>query len=340
MRKKMNVLAIALALFMMLGMLAACADDTPAQEAPATEEAEGAPPAGGYNIGLAFYNLQNPIWAAVVEEAVRYGTELGHNVTFVDAGDSAATQISQMETFIQGGMDAIIVLAVDNEAIEGVAREAMDLGIAVVDYSREIYNTHVTLNLDPHANAIAIVAMAEPFIRDRYGDGEFEWAHLDIPTVEVGVIQGNAIEAEMLRVFPNSQLVFNGATLTTVEGMNNTEAAIQANPNLRVIISQSAGGGVGGNEAIKAAVSPDEYDEWLLFSIDATEQELINIMSGYPQKASISLGGGAEHGRVLIDLALRVLAGERFEGPDKVVSLPITPVTAANAQEVFDLNFG
>ena len=213
----------------------------------------------------------------------------------------------------------------------------MDAGITVVDYSRDIVNAHATLNLDPHANAIALVAMAEPYIRDRYGDGPFEWAHLDIPTVEVGVVQGNAIEAEMLRVFPNSQLVFNGATLTTEEGMNNTEAAIQANPNLRVILSQSAGGGVGGNEAIKSAVSAAEYDEWLLFSIDATEQEVTNILAGDPQKASIGLGGGASHGRSLIDMALTLLDGGTVP---RLVSLPITPVTRENAQAYFDHYFG
>ena len=338
---KKRLLAILVVLVMVFAVVACASDPPPPAAQPAAPEPAAPEPAtGGYRIGFAFYNLQNPIWAAVVEEAVRYGTERGLEVTFVDAGDSAATQISQMETFIMAGVDAIVVLAVDNEAIESVAREAMDAGIAVIDYSREIQNTHVTLNLDPHANAIALVAMAEPYIRARYGDGEFEWAHLDIPVVEVGVIQGNAIEAEMLRVFPNSRLVFNGATLTTVEGMSNTEAAIQANPNLRVILSQSAGGGVGGNEAIRAVASPDEFDDWLLFSIDATEQEVLNIINGDPQKASISLGGGAEHGRVLIDLAVRVIGGERFEGENRVVSLPITPVTRANAEEMFAIKFG
>jgi len=325
MRKR--ILAIAFACIMVL-TIAACASD----------DAQGGDDV--VRIGFAFYNLQNPIWAAVVENAVSYGAERGLEVTFVDAGDNSAQQISQIENFIQAGMDAIVVLAVDNESVEAICAEAMEAGIMVLDYSRELRNVHVTLNLDPHQNALDIVAMAEPFLNTRYPDGVFEWAHLDIPTVEVGVIQGNAIEAEMARVFPNATLVFNGATLTTEEGMNNTEAAIQANPNLRVILSQSAGGGVGGNEAIKSAVSPDEFDEWYLFSIDATEQEVLNIINGDPQKASLSLGGGAEHGRTLIDLALRLLDGERFEGAAKIVGLPATPVTPDNAQAFFDSMFG
>ena len=321
-----RILAFALVTLMVFSIVA-CANDADDTAAGGDE---------GLQIGFAFYNLQNPIWAAVVENAVSYGAEKGIEVTFVDAGDNSANQISQIENFIQAGMDAIVVLAVDNESVEAICAEAMEAGIMVLDYSRELRNVHVTLNLDPHQNALDIVAMAEPFIKEKYPDGVFEWAHLDIPTVEVGVVQGNAIEAEMARVFPDATLVFNGATLTTEEGMNNTEAAIQANPNLRVVLSQSAGGGVGGNEAIKAAVSASDYDEWLLFSIDATEQEVLNIINGDPQKASLSLGGGAEHGRTLIDLAIRLFNGERFEGAAKIVGLPATPVTPANAQEFFN----
>lgn len=342
-----KTLALVVTLLMMFALVACQPQQPAAPAAPAETASAPAAPAetaapeapaesGNYKIGLAFYNLQNPVWAEVVEEAVRYGAEKGCSVTYVDAGENSATQISQIENFMQSGVDALGVLAVDNESIEAICKEAMDAGIKVVDYSRGIKNAYCTLTLNPYKDAEAIVALAKPFIEAKYGDKEFEWAHLDIPTVEVGVIQGKAIEAEMLRVFPNSKLVFNGATLTTEQGMNNTEAALQAHPNLRVILSQSAGGGVGGNEAIKAAISPDEYDDYLLFSIDATEQELQNIMAGDPQKGSIGLGGGAEHGRCIIDLCLKLLAGETVEYDQ---SLPITIVTKETAQAYFDKTY-
>ena len=74
-------------------------------------------------VGFAFYNLSNPVWAELVEEAQTYGKEKGLGVTYVDAGEDSATQISQIENFIQSGMDAICILAVDVEAVEPVAKK-------------------------------------------------------------------------------------------------------------------------------------------------------------------------------------------------------------------------
>jgi len=351
-----KLLSIVISMLMLSGTLAGCATNTSTTTGAATTavattaaattaattttgaaDTTAAPiKEGNYKIGFAFYNLSNPVWAEVVQAAVDYGAENGCEVTYVDAGEDSSKQISQIENFIQSGMDAICVLAIDPTSVEDVCKKAMDAGIKVVDYSRGVKNAYCSLNLDPIKDAAAMIAMITPFIKEKYGDAEFEWAHLDIPTVEVGVVQGNAIEADMLAAFPNSKLVFNGATLTTEQGLNNTQALLQANPDVRVIISQSAGGGVGGNEAIKAAVSPDQYGDYLLFSIDATEQELMNIMNGDPEKGSIGLGGGAAHGRAMIDLSLKLLKGDTIE---YLQSLPITPVTAANAQEYFDLTY-
>ncbi len=291
---------------------------------------------GSLKVGFAFYNLANPVWADLVKTAVEYGEENGMDVSFVDAGQDSQLQISQIETFIQGGMDAICVLAVDMAAVESICKKAMDEGIIVVDYSRNLENAYSTLSLDPEISGPALVRMAEPWIREKYGDGEFEWAHLDIPTVEIGVQQGTAIERTMLEIFPNSKLVFNGATLAVDQGQKNTENLIQANPNCRVILSQSAGGGVGGNEAIKAVASVDEYDDWGLFSIDATEQEVLNIINGEPQKASISLGGGAVHGRLLIDMIADLNEGVKLP---KLVGLPPEEITAENAQAFYDATY-
>lgn len=341
-----KLLAVLLAVAMVFS-LAACAakeeapavketDAAPAQETTAAPEAE-TPVAEEKNdapkIGFAFYGLSNPVWAELVEGAVAYGAEKGCQVTYVDAGEDPSAQITQIENFITSGVDAIAVLAIDATSLENICKEAIDQGIYILDYSRGIKNAYCNLSLDPILDAEEMIKMIAPFIDEKYPDGVFEWAHLDIPVNELGVTQGNAIEKNMLERWPNSKLVANGATLTTEEGLNNTQSIIQAHPDCRVIISQSAGGGVGGNEAIKAVASPEEYDDWLLFSIDATEQEVQNIINGDPQKGSLSLGGGADHGRKLIDLALELINGNTIEYAQP---LPITHVTAENAQSFYD----
>ncbi len=287
-----------------------------------------------YRVGFAFYNLSNPVWAEVVSEAARYGSEKGMDVTYVDAGQDSAKQIAQIENFIQGGMDAICVLAIDVAAVEPIAKEAMDKGIILVDYSRGMENCYATLTLNPIATGEALAQMAAKWIGEKYGENPtFKWGFLDIPSVEIGVQEGKATEAEMLKILPNSKIVANASTLTVEEGMKNTDAILQANPDLRVILSLSAGGGVGGNESIKTAISPSDYDDYALFSIDATEEEVLNILRGDPQKGSISLGSGKMHGRQLIETIDELRNGKKLP---KMNYLPIIPVTKDNAQSFYD----
>lgn len=291
-----------------------------------------------FRIGFAFYNLSNPVWAEVVSEAARYGKTKGMEVTYVDAGQDSAKQISQIENFIQSGMDAICILAIDVAAVEPIAKTAMDKGIYVLDYSRELKNCNITLSLDPIKTGKALANLAGKWITAKYGQNPtFKWGFLDIPTVEVGVQEGKAVEDEMDRLFPNNKRVANASTLTVEEGMKNTDAILQANPDLRVILSLSAGGGVGGNESIKTAVSPAQYDDYGLFSIDATQEEVLNIIRGDPQKGSISLGSGAMHGRLLIDYANDLRNGKKME---KMNYLPTIEVTKENAQKFYDDLFG
>ncbi len=295
----------------------------------------GAAHAGeGYRVGFAFYNLSNPVWAEVVSEAARYGAERGMEVTYVDAGQDSAKQIAQIENFIQGGMDAICVLAIDVAAVEPIAKEAMDKGIILVDYSRGMENCHATLTLNPIATGQALAQMTAKWIEDKYGKNPaFKWGFLDIPTVEIGVQEGKATEDEMKKLLPNAKLVANASTLTVEEGMKNTDAILQANPDLRIIVSLSAGGGVGGNESIKTAIAPDQYNDYALFSIDATEEEVLNIMRGDPQKGSISLGSGKMHGRQLIEYIDELRGGKKLP---KMNYLPIIPVLKDNAQSFYD----
>jgi ribose transport system substrate-binding protein len=288
-----------------------------------------------YRVGMAVYNLSNPVWSELVEEAQRYGKEKNLEVTYADAGQDSTKQISQIENFIQSGMDAIIILAIDVEAVEPLAKKAMDEGIYVIDYCRGLKNAHTSLELDPVKTGRALAEMAKEWLDENMKlSGEFKWGLLDIQTVELGVQEGAACEEAMEELMPNGKLVANASTLTVDEGMKNTESILQANPDLRVMLGLSAGSGVGGNEAMKAAAgSEDAYKDYALFSIDATEQEVLAIMNNEVLKGSISLGSGKVHAQMVIDYADSLLNGREVERKNY---MPIEAITSENVQEFYD----
>ena len=297
----------------------------------------GASAEENYKIGFSFYNLSNPVWAELVEEAVAYGAEKGCDVTYVDCGQDAQKQISQIENFIMSECDAIVILPIDPTAVVDVVAEALEEGIHVISYSTDFEGAETNLALDPDANGQALVDMAAPFIDAKYPDGKFTWVFEDIPSIELGVREGDATEAAMLAKYPDSELLGNQEVLTTEQGINVTENFMQAFPDNRVILGISAGVGVGGNEAIKTAVGEDEYDDYLLFSVDATEQECENIANNDPLKGSIGLGGGTLHAQLLVDCCIKALGGETLE---RYTALPPTAVTAENVADYVAETYG
>ena len=104
---------------MLLGLLAGCvapaAPAAPAAEAPAAE----APAATGpIKIGVSISNFNDTFLTYMTDGMKAYAEELGSEVevTYVDAKEDAAQQLSQVENFISQGMNAVVIVPVNTEA--------------------------------------------------------------------------------------------------------------------------------------------------------------------------------------------------------------------------------
>ena len=306
--------------------LTACSS-SPASETTSGEEG------GDYTVGVTFSDLSNPVWAELVQEAQTYGAEEGMSVNYVDAASDASKQVTQVENFIQQGVDAIVICAVDAKALVDVTKRAQDAGIKVVGYTQVLDNYDAQYLVDAYNTGYANGEAAAAWINENYGDEDVvEWALMDLPTFPEIIDRANGIKDAIEELAPNAELVATSAALTAEEGVQNAENFLQANPNLKVIATIGGGGAQGGNEGVKASGITD-YDSFGLFGIDATDIEIQNIINGDPQKASISLGGGKAHGRTLIDITADLLAGEDVE---KDQYMPIEVIDASNAQEYYD----
>ena len=109
---KKKVLAVILSVAMITGVAAGC-------------QSSSGGSAGGdedsYTVGMTL-NLGNLTWAELSEAAKAHGEELGMTVTVQNSNDDATTQVSQIENFIQSGVDAIIVAAVESNSVEDVCK--------------------------------------------------------------------------------------------------------------------------------------------------------------------------------------------------------------------------
>jgi ribose transport system substrate-binding protein len=78
-------------------------------------------------------------WMAGITEAARAEAEGYEDVELVvaEGTNDVSAQISQVETFINDGVDAIVLLPFDGAALTPVALQAMEAGIPVINVDRE-----------------------------------------------------------------------------------------------------------------------------------------------------------------------------------------------------------
>ncbi len=132
--KKFSVLISLLAVFALL--LAACApaaeETAPAEEAAPAEEVmaeeEAAEEPMTYTIGYGAPELSGG-QGQIRQGLLDYAAEKGWEVVDVNADQDAETQANQMENFIAQGVDAIVTVPVDSQAICASVAKAKDAGI-------------------------------------------------------------------------------------------------------------------------------------------------------------------------------------------------------------------
>lgn len=275
----------------------------------------------GYKIGITVGDLSNPIWAEVCNEAQERAASLGCTADVVACNNDAPTQISQVETFITEGVDAIIIGAADSASMDDVCKKAMDAGIVVMAYGIHLKNCTTSLTNDNPGAGKLIGEMAADYINKNY-DGKAEVGLITYYENAECLERGNAMVDALKANCEGAEIVQECSTCVADEAMTYVENWLQSNPNMKVIMSIGDGGGIGANQAVKAAGKGDDF---AIFAVDGTIEALQLMVNGDPIKAEIAFGAGWQLGDQMIDVCYAALTEEEFNNdnvtPNDVVTI-------------------
>lgn len=281
-----------------------------------------------YTIGVSFQDLTNPVWAGIAKYIQEFGKE--HNITFTiaDCGGDASTQVSQIENYIQSGVDGIFIGGVDGEALEDVTARALDAGIPVMGIALTFgYGNCILVPPDYQAGEACATQAAE-WINEKF-DGKCQVAILNYPQ-EVSLLdRGNAIESKLKELCPDVEIVAVESAINTTEGYDATETILQAYPDVKVICTIGDGGAVGANEAVIAAGK--NTDDFGIFGIDGTDEACVAISDpSQPYRSSISFGNSIGWARYCVDNFVKIFNGEDY---NMFELMPVIPVNNDNLLE-------
>jgi ribose transport system substrate-binding protein len=128
-----------------IGLLASCTPGSTTQNGaePTTASVEGNAESGetaviGFSGPAADHGWLGAINSAAIAEAAKYPDI---DLRVAEGTNDANLQISQVEGFINDGVDAIVLLPTDGAALTEVAIQAMEAGIPVINVDREFSST-------------------------------------------------------------------------------------------------------------------------------------------------------------------------------------------------------
>ncbi len=114
-------------------------------------------------IGMSFDSFLIERWQRDRDVFVSTASELGAEVNVQIANGDSQEQISQIEYFIQKGVDAIVVVAVDCYGLAQIVQKAHDAGIYVISYDRLVMNANADLYIS-FDNEMVGTMMAEALV--------------------------------------------------------------------------------------------------------------------------------------------------------------------------------
>lgn len=121
-------------------------------------------------IGMSFDSFLIERWQRDRDVFVSTASELGAEVNVQIANGDPKEQISQIEYFIQKGVDAIVVIAVDCYGLADIIQKAHDAGIYVVSYDRLVMNANTDLYIS-FDNEMVGTMMAEALVANMPSGG-------------------------------------------------------------------------------------------------------------------------------------------------------------------------
>jgi ribose transport system substrate-binding protein len=185
------------------------------------EEEVTGDPEGDLVIGLVTINLQALFFNQINEGAERVAEELGAELRIFNANNDPVEQNNAIESYVQDGVDALIVLAIDTEGIVPAIEAADEAGVPVIAVDAIVDSPAVSSQVGTD-NEGAGRQIGEFLLEATGGEGE------------VGIVGAlnSTIQNIRQRGFEDA-VTEGGMTITNVvDGRNVQEDALTAAENL------------------------------------------------------------------------------------------------------------
>ena len=220
-------------------------------------------------------NQANESNAVCVDAAKAYEEENNINLLVLDGQGNGENQVSQVETVIQQGVDAIIVQPYDAAALQVGVEEAIEAGIPVLVTKTTIEDNSIC----PFVGQDDVIAgqMEMECIAEQIG-GKGNIVIIEGPTgISAAIMRNDGIE-QTLENYPDITVLHTQPTdWNRDEGMNLMETWLQEGEQIDAVVAHNDEMALGAYDAI---VDAGKAGEILVIGIDAIDAARASVAAG------------------------------------------------------------
>ncbi|MBF8984734.1 sugar ABC transporter substrate-binding protein [Lutibacter sp. B2] len=271
-------------------------------------------------------DMTSPYFIKMIEGMKEKAEELGIELSIHDGKYQAQPQIDAMETLIIQKVDAIILSANDPAALQPMIEKAKEAGIKVVTANVEMENADAHVSLVEYDYGFTGGEIAGKYIKENL-NGQAEVAVLSFTQVPAVLDRVKGLKEGIKSQAPEAKIVFETEAYTRELGMNAVETALQANPNLNVVVGINDDAVLGGYEAMVAAERTG--DDVVLVGLDAVDEAIVKIKEGGIYRGTVDIAP-FESGKIIIETTKTVIENGAIK---EMIKFPMNAITPENIDQ-------
>ncbi len=314
---KKKVLAVLLCVAMTAAMVMGCTSETKNSEETKETKTESDGEGSG-KVFMTVSNQQNEFMVGMAENFQEVGKEKGYKCQLMDADLDATKQVSQIETAISEGAEAILIEPCSVDGLTSGIQAANDAGIPIFVIHNNVSATDlITSLIHVDVNQGGQLKM-EQCMKDIGGKGD-----IAIMTGTLGQDTTNQICGgydEVLKDYPDVNVVFEGAgNWGATDAAPLAENWLASGKNIDAIVCNNDGMALGVLPVLETAGKTGDIK---VYGLDATKEGLKAVKEG-KMAATIFVDSRAEIEKAF-EMLEDVKDGKEVEKEYKVPSVLVT----------------
>jgi len=258
-------------------------------------------------IGVSLPNTVNPYYIAMQDSFKKHGAELGYTINMAIANDSDPNQLSQIDAFVQQGVCAVVLNAVDSGPGAAMVKALNDAGIPVFtvnvivdDKALKAQGASFIQYVGPDQVAGG-KQIGDQAIKDLGSTAKIVAGFVGDPD-QIPTNQRDSGFKQALSVDPNATVVETvNSKVDPNVSLQVASDMLQGHPDINVIWADTGPGAVGSLQAIQQAGKADSVKLYAFCAADTA------LTSTY---AACAAQEPADYARIALDNLKKYLAGQ------------------------------